>query len=311
MNQKTTSTALENNSNNHDSTVAASWNHALDIVLSFDGDNDFKQTLTDGNIDTNNKSTIDYANALSLYAQKYCDLNLLHNRIDQSIADQIKLLASVPFFLHVKYEISVYEYDKKTRWLPEDEMARLRAFKPYAIWYNQLLSDFMYANPLGKLADLENILIKQALSYFPRQIDTIEHDIEQVTRGARTEAITRSLLDLTAVNYVPGTINDDLRGGDLIIEYNGKRVRLDIKSSLGPIVELRGGLDKSSDDVSYAIHRIKRDLKKEDATIVLFPGFSDEDTNGLFSLQLPKYTIQKHADFIAKQIHLAFQELHI
>lgn len=293
-------------------TVAPDWKYAFSLVKSFDNEPNFIQISISGGLDPNDRSTTEYANALSLYAQDYCDTQATDIAIDQSTIDQIKLLASVPFFLHVKYMLNNYAYDKKTHWLPETEMQRLRVLKPYVIWYNQLMSDYIYDNPSGKMIDLEGALIKQALSYFPRQIDTIEGDIQQVTRGARTEAIVRSLLDRTPLNYIPGTIDDDLRGGDLIVEYDNKRVRVDIKTSIGPIARLRGGYEEiQSNNISYAIHRIKRDQGEEDATVVLFPGFTDDDTDGLLSLDLPDSLIQEHANFITKQLHLAFQELHI
>ncbi len=292
--------------------VAPDWKYAFNLVKSFDSDPSFIQILVSSSLEPNDRSTTEYANALSLYGQDYCDNRSKNDTLDQNVIDQIKLLASVPFFLHVKYMLNNYAYDKKTRWLPETAMQEMRTLKPYVIWYNQLMSDYAYANPQGRMDNLEGALIKQALSYYPRQIDTIEEDIQQVTRGARTEAIVRSLLDRTPLNYIPGTIKDDLRGGDLIVEYDNKRVRVDIKTSIGPIARLRGGYEEiQTNNISYAIHRIKRDQGKEDATIVLYPGFTDEDTNGLLSLDLPDNQIQYHADFITKQLHLAFQELHI
>ncbi|MBC7943274.1 hypothetical protein H7X68_02130 [Candidatus Saccharibacteria bacterium] len=289
--------------------IPSSWVDAHNIVQKFTTESAFIDKLSNDDSQPPDITSVEYANALSVHAQEYCDAR----KISQSQSDQIKLLANVPYYLHNQKESSYYENERDVRHLTDEEWQYYQGFKPYMIWYNQLLSDYVYTNPQATLSDMDTALIEQALPSFPGELESVERNIKAAVRGARTEAVSRELLDLTQIDYSPGTIDDDLRGGDLIVIYKGNRVKVDIKSAISDIAAVRGGYSEiDKHHLTFAIFKARRDgHDKTKHVVVIFPGFTDSDLGDSLSLQLPEKDIQKHADSLAKQLQLAFDELHL
>ncbi|MBC7868707.1 hypothetical protein H7X69_00820 [Candidatus Saccharibacteria bacterium] len=291
----------------------SSWMEASKVVRGFSTEQTFLQTLANEDLQPSDRTTVEYANALSAYAEDYCDVNNQDGAIEQSQVDQIKLLANAPRFMHNKEEVTYYDNERRKRRLTDEEWNHYQSFKPYMVWYNQLLSDYAYTNPQAKLSDMNRALVEQSIPSFPGQTEVVERGIKDATRGARTEAVSRQLLDRTPVDYSPGTIEDDLRGGDLIVMHNGHRIKVDIKSSLSDVAAIRGGYDKIyKEHISYAISKKKRDHNvKDQHVVVVFPGFTDLDLGDSFNLRLPEEDIQNRADFLAHQLKFAFRELRL
>jgi len=281
-------------------TYLSEWGEALRTVQGFSAE-----------LHLSDITSVDYAKALSEYATQYCEEHQHDDSLTTDQIDQIKLLANAPLYLHNEKELSFFDSEKHRRRLADDEWQYCQDFKPYMIWYNQLLADYAYTNRRDTLSGLNNVLIQQALPYFPSEAEAVERNIKRATRGARTEAVARELLDRTPIDYSPGTIDDDLRGGDLIVTYQGHRVKVDIKSSIAEIAAVRDGYDEiDSHHLRYAILITRKDGgDTAKHVVVLFPGFTDSDLGDSLSLQLPEANIQEHADSMAKQLHLAFAEL--
>lgn len=289
------------------------WIEAHAAIQKISNEPAFIDTLSGAGLQPTDRTSLDYAKALSVYAGDYCETRERDESIERGLADQIKLLANAAYYLHNQKEISYYENERDVRHLSDEEWQYYQDFKPYMIWYNQLLADYAYANPRATLSDMNTALITQALPSFPGEAEAVERHIKQATRGARTEAASRELLDRTPIDYSPGTIEDDLRGGDLIVTYKGHRVKVDIKSSLGDIAAVRGGYAEiDQHHLSYAILKARRDGNdKAKHVVVVFPGFTDEDFGDSLSLQLPDEVIQQHANSLARQLTLAFRELQL
>jgi hypothetical protein len=283
-------------------TYLSEWGEALGIIRSFSAE-----------LHLLDITSVDYAKALSERATEYCEEHRQVDSLTTDQIDQIKLLANTPLYLHNEKELSFFDSEKHRRRLPDDEWQYYQDFKPYMIWYNQLLADYAYTNRHDTLSSLNNVLIQQALTHFPNEGDAVERHIERATRGARTEAVARELLDRTPIDYSPGTIEDDLHGGDLIVTYQGHRIKVDIKSSIAEIAAVRDGYDEiDAHHLRYAILITRKDGgDKAKHVVVLFPGFTDSDLGDSLSLHLPEVNIQEHADSMAKQLKLAFAELHL
>ena len=294
-------------------TTPAGWFEAHEIVQAFSLKPAFIDALSRAKLQPTDRTSVEYAKALSAYAGNDCDRREQDGTIERGLADQIKLLANAAYYLHNEKEISYYENERDIRRLTDEEWEYYQDFKPYMIWYNQLLADYAYANPQATLSDMNTALIAQALPSFPSETEAVERHIKQATRGARTEAVSRELLDRTAIDYNPGTIDDDLRGGDLIVTYQGHRVKVDIKSSLSDIAAVRGGYDEiDKHQLSFAILKARRDGNdKAKHVVVVFPGFDDSDLGDSLSLHLPDEAIQQHANSLARQLTLAFHELQL
>ena len=295
------------------SPTPSGWIEAHKLVQGFLAEPTFIDALSSSGLHPIDKTSVEYAKALSVYAGEYCDTHEQDKSIGRGLADQIKLLANASYYLHNEKEISYYENERDVRHLTDEEWKYYQDFKPYMIWYNQLLSDYVYTNPHGTLSDVNTALINQALPSFPGESEAVERNIKRATRGARTEAASRELLDRTPIDYSPGTIEDDLRGGDLIVTYKGHRVKVDIKSSLSDIAAVRGGYSEIDEhQLNYAILKARRDGNdKAKHVVVIFPGFTDADFGDSLSLQLSAETIQTHANSLAHQLTLAFHELQL
>ncbi|MEP7205227.1 MAG: hypothetical protein ABI716_03485, partial [Candidatus Saccharibacteria bacterium] len=294
-----------------DSDSSNGWSEAKAVVAAISSEPAFLNQLKQVGLHPTDKTVTGYTDVLSRAAEDYCSADSRAATITQRQIDQIKLLANVSYFLHNQKEASYYEDKRRQRPLTEPERERYHGFKPYLVWFNQLVSDYAYTNPDASLSDMNAALLKQAVPSFPNEADIITHHIEQATRGARTEAASRQLLDRTELDYSPGTIDDDLHGGDLIVMRGGHRIKVDIKSSVSDIANIRGGFDRNETEIiNYAIFKSNRDHHdRTKHVIVLFPGFSDADLGDSLGLHLPEFEMQKRADFITHELELAFGEL--
>jgi len=286
------------------STATHPWPQAMTIIHAFTSDVAFIELLDENHIDTHDVTSIDYANALSLYSENY-----IHDKsINDTTFAQVALLANAPYFLHIQKEMAKFDHEKEHRWLSDDEIRYLKGFKPYMAWFNQHISDYMYAHPTESMSDMNYSLAEISSSAFPGERDIIENELMQAMRGARTESITRQLLDRTSLQYDSGTPEDDLRGGDLMLIRNGQRVKVDIKSSISSIARLRGGYEQiDRQHISFGISH-KHGTNKSDDVIELFPGFDRYDLGDSFSLNVPESDVQQHADYVAEQLHLALDQ---
>jgi hypothetical protein len=305
--------SYETAQNTPETVTSPVWSEASRVVRGFTTDPVFIESLQQQGINPSDRTTVDYANALSLYAENYVSVYREDGTLEKKQADQITLLANAPYFLHVQKEVGFYEKKREvSHYLSNDEWNYMKGFKPYMVWYNQQLSDYEYTNPDEKMSDLNRALITQSLPSFPRENQMVDKEIKQVTRGARTEAVSRQLLDLTEIEYSPGTIEDDLRGGDFIIIHKGHRIKVDVKSSLSSIAEIRHGYREIEEkSISYAISKNRRDKNSEQHVVVLYPGFEDKDMGDSFRLQFSDKGIQERAKNVDRQLHLAFQELRL
>lgn len=256
-----------------------SWKRVSHTVSGFENEPQFIELLQGNGIDPHNKTTLEYADGLMNYTHDYC--TTYSSTLSASEISQLTLIANAPYLGHVQQQLNYYELQRKqSKRLSDTEWTEYKeVLKPYAVWYNQLLSDHIYEHPETTFSELNRALIEQTLNHFPYDENGVERGVKATTRGARKEAVTRQMLDQTPVDYVPGTPEDDLKGGDIIITYKGQRVKVDIKSSLQAIAEIRGGYDEiETQHVMYAISRDTRKGKDNKFnSIIIYPGFTDDD----------------------------------
>jgi hypothetical protein len=167
-------------------TTPPSWVEAHEIVQDFSFEPAFIDALSATESQPSDITSVDYAKALSAYADTYCDKRKTDSSITLDLSSQIKLLANAPLYLHNEKELSYYGNEKHIRRLTDDEWQYYQDFKPYMIWYNQLLADYAYTNRRDTLSGLNNVLVQQALPYFPGEAEAVERNIKRATRGART-----------------------------------------------------------------------------------------------------------------------------
>lgn len=299
--------------NNSERLSPLGWSEASKMVRNFTTEPAFLESLGREGVSPTDPTTLEYANALSSYSEGFYSAYELDNTTDPNQSTQIRLIASAPRLIHSMEEITFYLNEAKQRNLSTDEKTYQNSFKPFLVWYNQLLSGYDLANPTGKMSEMAKALTEQSLLSFPYDGQGVENNTKMIMRGARTEAASQQLLSRTKLNYSPGTAQDDMRGGDVIILHKGLRIKVDLKSSLEKIAAIRGGYDKIiKEKICYAISKKPGNHgNKEAHVIVLFPGFTDSDFGNSLGLQLSETDMQSRADNIEKQIHLALRELQL
>jgi len=292
-------------------TTPLGWESANHVVSGFTHELEFELLLETHGVNPADKTSIEYAHALSDYAREYTDTVKNDPKTDQKQLAQVSILANTPYFMHIQKQVAYFDYDlDRHQRLSDEDWNQFQSFKPYLIWFNQQISDYAYSSPSEKITDVDAALISQVEHLFPEELSLIEKEVKQVVRGARTEAVARELLDRTSIDFSPGTVEDDLHGGDFIVLHNGHRIKVDIKSSRSSVARVRHGYEEMEKrNISYAISINKHDKTREQHVIVLYPGFRDKDLGDSLRLQLPDDIIQQHADYVAQQLHLAFDEI--
>ncbi len=293
--------------------VASEWSEATKAVEAMTNDELFKESVVHLKANPNDPSTPEYAKALAGYAVDYC--KIYGDGFSDKTEDEIILLAGAPNFFHLQNRIDDLEKEKRqqsNRRLDKPQWEEYKQLKKELVGYNQLLSDFIYNNPDGTMSDLNQALTEQAITSFPKHAEQLFSTITQETRGARTEAASRRLLDIAHVPYERGTVYEDTRGGDIIIIFNNKRIKVDIKSSLDQIAKINDGYDDTYEHKkAYAISKSPRGRKTADDVIAIFPGFTDRDFGDSLNLQLDSATLQERSNMLAAQLMRAIRELNV
>lgn len=284
------------------------WSEAMTTVSDFATEPHFINTLQQAGVDPTDHTTPEYAEALSLYAKDYQAAYGDSGLVDPATLEQITLIANTPHFIHAQNTITHLETKKRhtpKHRLPQHEYAEYLRAKKDAVEYNQQLSGYIYDHPEDTMSAIDSSLTDFALSHFPRHEQEIDWQITSTTRGARTEAVTRHLLDLFQVDYRAGTGEEDLRGADIILYYRGHAIKVDLKASLDKVAKVRGGYDELvKQQITYAVVHDYRD--KGAGSIVIFPGFTDGELGD--NCHFDGDIAQQKAIFLATQLERAAKE---
>lgn len=288
--------------------ATSEWQEAASIVNYFPEEPEFTKVLEAHDIDPRDKTNPDYMHALSLYAQDYLEARKIDEIISPSTQEHVLMLANTPYFLAVQQELNFYESERKHRRLTDDEYTRYSTeLKPYAVWYNHMTSDFIYSHPESRVSDINGTLLYMALPYFPQEEHEVIQHVSSTTRGARTEAVARMLLDKIDLPYRAGSASEDMKGGDILLDFRGRKIKIDLKSSPKPIARILGAdFDNFPEDqVAYAIVYDHRDNGA--GSIVLYAGFTDEDLGD--NCRLDPEILAMKSEALAEQIQKALSEL--
>lgn len=277
------------------------------VVSDFSQDSLFIESLLDKGVDPEDTTSYGYMAALSAYAEDY--VANLGDMYDPRVVTEISLLANAPLMIYVSNQIQHYESQRSGgHRLNQESWSYLQnELKPYSVWFNQKLSDYMVDHDTTKFSDIIEALTDTTLEHFPHHEEDVESHLTNIARGARTEAVGRQLVALTGLQYAPGTPEDDLRGGDIVVVYKGKRIKIDFKSSLDQIAKHIGGYDAVEEKHQmYAVRHFKRDKY---GSILLFPGFTDGDLGD--ACRLPQKVAEERAFQMSIQLQRAFHEMHL
>jgi hypothetical protein len=287
----------------------STWSDAENLVSGFQFEPDFMAQLMRADAAPGDPTTREFADTLSAYSESFIAARELDQTINPDVAQQITLIANAPLYITTQEDLEYYENERKHRRLPDDEWEYLQSLKAYVVWFNQQTSDYAYTHPDEHLTDVNKALIDSALNSHPKNAKMVEQHITNTTRGARTEAVTRQLLDIAGVPYQPGTAEQDRKGGDVIILYKGNEIKVDIKSSLSDIAYERGGYEEIQEKhLMYAINKRPKD-KLSDHVVKLYPGFEDKDIGDSLGIKPGTEFAASRSQLIAIQLQKAIQEL--
>lgn len=283
------------------------WDSASQMVASFRNEPLFLTQLHEKHIDIADVASEEYMYTLSQYAHDFCTAN--ESLLGEDESSKITLIADSPGVVSVQTKINQLEDERRHRRLTDEEWSYLnKDLKPFAIGFNQRLSDYITSHPNEKFSDINRALIEPSLSFYPKHEHLVESGLKAITKGARYEAVTRQVLAETPIDFRPATIDEDKRGGDIALTYNGQTVLVDIKASLDQIAKLRGGYDSmQNQSVTYAISPPRKAEKY--GSIKLYPGFTHTELGD--TCGLPSELLQEKAMFISVQLQRALNELRI
>lgn len=291
------------------------------IVEEFSTSEDFLVALHDAHVDPDDRESYEYAGVLSGYAAEYVHKqwelfetgNVDADNELSRLLSQVNLIANIPRMLHESEMVADYEAERRRgKRLNDADWQDLLDRKDYAIWYNQLLSDYLYnfgqdtrfSDVIASLSDGA----RDASSYSPEDID---YHVRSIARGARTEAISRQLLDKANVPYRPSTIREDARGGDVIALPRNKPIKIDLKTSPEPIAKLLGHGDieeglavMAERHQLYAITYHKNDKY---GSVTIYLGLTDEQIGN--ACLLTDEQADEHSTTVAVQLMRAFMEM--
>jgi len=287
----------------------STWSSAEELVSGFQFEPDFISGLMKAGVSPSDPTTLEYANNLSAYSESFIAAREIDQTISPDLAQQITLVANAPLFVNNQEKLTSYESERKRYRLPDDDWKDYQLLKQSVVVFNQQLSSYAYSHPDDRLSDVNKALVNSALNSHPRDARIVEKHITDTTRGARTEAVTRQLLDISGVPYTPGTAKDDGKGGDVIVHYKGNNIKVDIKSSLSDIAYVRGGYDEIENEHRlYAISK-RPNEKVSDHVVKLYPGFEDKDIGDALGIKPDTGFAITRSQLIAIQLQKAIQEL--
>ena len=276
---------------------ARGWDEASYYVTNLTNEPDFIAYIEDQGFDI---GSIDYADALSSYTD--ATLEQQEGLIDEQTATRIRLIANAPYITYASLEINELKRRRMGgRKLPTNEWNRFNALKHQAVWYNQMLNDYMYINDGESFSAIAQATTEQTLDHFPSHTHQAATTMEGILRGARTEAATRHLFDDAAIPYRPATAEEDLRGADVMLTMPDGEYAIDIKKSLDQLAENDGGYDFEENGKFYSIAHHGNHKK-----ILLFPGFTESDLGD--SVRLSAEITNQRKDKVRAQLSLAWIE---
>lgn len=279
--------------------AASAWDEVSDYVTGLTHEPDFIAYAEEQGFDTH---SMEYADALSQYTE--ASIEQQAELIDERKATQIRLVANAPYVVHTSLRINELNNQRRGgNTLPKQEWDELNELKRQAVWYNQMMNDYMYTFDDESFSAISQATMDQALDHFVYDTDTVTTTMEGIVRGARTEAATRHLLDDCNVPYRAATAEEDLRGADVILTLPSGEYDIDIKKSLDQLAENNGGYNFAETKRLYSIAQNRKGHKK----ILFFPGFTDSDLGD--NLRLDEETTNTRKDIIRVQLTLASNEI--
>lgn len=274
----------------HLTTDQLGWDATSHYVTSLANDPDFIERSEALGGD---KYSIEYADLLAQFAEE--KVAQQEGLIEEKVATQIRLVANAPYMTQASILINDYNERRKSSKLSRAEWDHLGQLKEQAVWYNQMLSNYLYENSDESFGSISQAISDQVIDH-SQDVGSSAQIADGVIRGARTEAATRHLLEAAGIPFRTATIKEDLRGADIILMLPTGEYDIDIKKSLDKLAASQGGYDFTKSGEMFVIKQDRNGKKK----LLLFPGFTDTDLGD--KLKLDEKTTNERKDIVAAQL---------
>lgn len=213
--------------------IDKSLTDASTAVAELSFDQAFQGYLTEKGISQDTEDPAAYWEAVATYTDDYL---ADHEALSQAEKDSYALIANLPIALTNSYYLRQYGAQMNYR--------QRRAAKEVVCSYNDLLKHYVttYSVQSDQMSNhLLNATIETMGGDSHDFTDHAEKEINDRIKGMKHEIGFTKILDSLGVSYRSATIDEDLKGRDVIIQFNGREIGVDIKASLSEVdVKNRG-----------------------------------------------------------------------
>lgn len=257
-----TETLQHKNPETHELTSPeAALRNASSRVAELGFDQDFQQFLVDKHIPIDTDDPDIYWGAVA----QYTDMLLTDPSLAPLERDSLAVAAYLPLALTHSYYLE--------RHADQLQPGQRRAAKETASTYNSLLKHYVTAYPQQSDA-LQHSLQSAVLETMGADADeftrfTGQHLAARL-RGVKHEIGFSKILDALGLPYREATLQEDLKGKDLVIAYRGRDIGVDVKASLDQV----DGKNRGSNGTPVAL--------KPGGDVVIFSMLRDADFQGAF-----------------------------
>lgn len=223
---------------------------------------DFQVYLSEKGVGMDTADPAAYWEAVASYTDNYLDN---HETLSQTEKDSYVLTASMPIALTNSYYLQNHG--------PQMNYQQRRAAKEVVCSYNDLFKHYVTTYPVQADQMSHQLLsaVIETMGDDSRDFtDHAEKEINARIKGMKHEIGFTKILDSLGVSYRSATTDEDLKGRDVIIQFNGHEIGIDIKASLSE-VDMK---NRGSNGTPVAI--------KPNGDLVMFSMLLENDFNGGF-----------------------------
>lgn len=257
---------------------------ARETVADLPTDVDFQQYIVDRDISIDSSDPLLYWEAVRDFTETQVQQQTGGSQLEK---ESTRVIAGLPASLTQAYYLESQGQSMR--------YAERRSLKEGVSDYNKLLKDFIAAHPQGS-DELKATLIDAVFATMgadSRDFTThAENSIDARLRGMKHEIAFAKVLESLGVSWREATVEEDLKGRDLIIDFNGREIGVDVKASLSEVTAHNGDATRSP-----VVYDEKHDR------FIIFSGFVEKDFRGSFDVS--SSTVEERAPMIGALLQAA------
>lgn len=160
-----------------------------------------------------------------------------------------------------------------------------RLAKERLSYYNSLIRSLAVSDESLKANDIARSILVSAGSTLHTPQERLIPTAQQIIRGAQHEIGFAKILSHTSLTYREATLEEDLKGSDLVLINGDDEIGFDVKASLDKVAATRGGYED-----------VQPFVRKRDGSIVGYSCLQDADFKGY--MNIPDDIAQQRAVYV-------------